>query len=506
MTTTPAAIGEIWVISFHGQGHLLPTFELCQQFLSRKLRTTLFVSSRVSSSVPPPLSADQLFHVVETPQLPPPPPPSPDTGDHFHHRIQLERVQMAECLQKLLAIRGAKPLCAVVDHLRSWIGSILHELDIPAIGFFTSGACSAAMEHAMWKAGSADLGEIGNESRLLPGLPDHMAVTGSDLKRRPFGHSGRRHPSPPPPESELPKPHMGRRRKGPPAPGDQPHWFQEMDGFAQYLYNTCHELEAPFIEYLNEAFGKPVRAVGPLLPDKYWKSTRMGSTFRDQEVRVKRETNVKEEEVIEWLDCKPAGSVLYVSFGSEVGPTIEEYSELAEALEASNRPFIWTIQLGSGPFGSKFNSDENPEQGFYPHGLQERVGKKRGLIIHGWAPQLLILSHPSTAAFLSHCGWNSTVEAIGCGIPILAWPIRGDQYHNAKLVVKHWAAGEFVTDDFSKSVNKNDIARGIEDIMGQEEVKKNARAISVKLENGFPVTSTDALNAFRDSILRAANS
>ncbi|CAN0910164.1 Scopoletin glucosyltransferase [Linum grandiflorum] len=471
---------EIWVITFHGQGHLLPSFELCNQLLSRKLRTTLFISAAVSSSVPPSLAA-------EYPPLPPPPPMEGDrhTDDGFDHR-QLERVQMSECLRGRIATRRVRPVCAIVDHLVSWVGLILDEMEVPAVGFFTSGACSTAMEYALWKAELGDSGVGAGETRLLPGLPEHMAVTELDLKRRPFGPHGRR--GPPGQDSGM----------GPHRPGELPHWFRDIDGFSQFLYNTCDDLEGPFIEYLNHVFEKQVRAVGPLLPAQYWKSG--GSLFRDQQVRVERKSSIKEDEVIKWLDSKPTGSVLYVSFGSEVGPTPEEYSRLANALEASNKSFIWAIQL---PQSKQFGPGDG-SNGFYPHGLDKRVNG-RGLIIHGWAPQLLILSHASTAAFLSHCGWNSTVEAIMRGVPILAWPIRGDQYHNAKLVVKHWRAGTMVTEDMSKIVEEDEIREGVEIIMKDDEVKKNALAICAKLEDGFPVSSQDALNAFKDSILNPYN-
>ncbi|CAN1259656.1 Scopoletin glucosyltransferase [Linum perenne] len=403
---------------------------------------------------------------------------------------------MSECL-RAAATRRVKPVCAIVDHLISWVGLVLGEMEIPAIGFFTSGACSTAMDHALLKAELGDSGVGAGETRLLSGLPEDMAVTESDLKRRPFGPHGRHGP----PKLESNGPMMGREYgpprsgMGPPRPGGPPHWFQDMEGFSQYLYNTCDDLESPFIEYLNRVFEKPVRAVGPLLPAKYWKSS--GSLFRDQQVRVERESSVKEEEVIKWLDSKPTGSVLYISFGSEVGPTPEEYSQLSNALEASNQPFIWAIQLK--PTNRPNHHDDDND--FYPHGLDKRVND-RGLIIHGWAPQLLILTHRSTAAFLSHCGWNSTVEAIMRGVPILAWPIRGDQYHNAKLVVKHWRAGTMVSQDMSKMVDEDEIREGIEAIMRDEEVKRNALGICAKLGDGFPMSSHDALDAFKGSILK----
>uniref|UniRef100_M1CW60 UDP-glucosyltransferase n=1 Tax=Solanum tuberosum TaxID=4113 RepID=M1CW60_SOLTU len=118
------------------------------------------------------------------------------------------------------------------------------------------------------------------------------------------------------------------------------------------------------------------------------------------------------------VELKLLRSVIYVSFGCEVGPSLEEYPQLANALEATNHPFIWVIEAGSGRHGpplALFGGGQQ-EEGYYPHGLEERVGN-RGLIIKGWAPQLLILSHPLTDGFLSHCGWNSTMEAIGTWRP-----------------------------------------------------------------------------------------
>ena len=127
--------------------------------------------------------------------------------------------------------------------------------------------------------------------------------------------------------------------------------------------------------------------MGPLLPEKYWQSSY--SLIGDPVIGEQEGgSNSREQGVIQWLDTKPRGSVLYVAFGSEV------------------RPFIWDVQ---------HDKDHRPDPG-----LQKRGGN-RGLIVYGWAPQLMILSHESTGGFLSHCGWNSTMEAIGRGVPVLAW-------------------------------------------------------------------------------------
>lgn len=515
---------EIWVVPFFGQGHLLPSMELCKQIASRSFKTTLIISSNLSSSVPTYLRHYPLLEVAElpsSPPAPPPPPPPPQGGsDSYFHHHHMQNTQMAQDLENLILTRAQNPhsrapVCAVVDVMMDWSVEIFNKLNVPTIGFFKSGACSAAIEYAMWKANLKELKP--EEKYFLPGLPEEMAITESDLEKPhgPPGHPGGRQappglggplgpvarfPGPPPGCMAIPK------MMGPPKPGDQPPWLMKAGGCIAYMINTCDDLEGSFIEFLASQIAKPVWGVGPLLPEQYWKLA--GSLFHDQEVRSHRRSNVTEDEVITWLNSKPHGSVLYVAFGTEVGPKMEDYPQLADALEASNRAFIWVIQQGSGrpgPPPSFLGGQPGLEvdAGYFPHGLDKKVGE-RGLIIQGWAPQLLILSHPSTGGFLSHCGWNSTVEAIGRGVPILAWPIRGDQHYDAKLVVQYLKVGYTISNDLSGMVKKDDIIKGIEKLLGDEDVKKRAALLSAKFEHGFPVSSMNSLDAFSDFIKRKA--
>ncbi|CAK9153282.1 unnamed protein product [Ilex paraguariensis] len=551
------AMGEILVVPFYGQGHLFPCMELCKHFSSRNYRATLIIPSHLSSSIPSSLHHHPLVQVIEIaassppPEMEAPPPetvagPEPDyrhgPGGPGHDPLHGHHQALAQGIKSFLSTRNQDPVqirpsCAVIDVMMSWSKEIFAKFDIPAVSFFTSGACPSAMDYAAWKAKVADLKQ--GEIRILPGLPEGMALSFSDIQRRPRGPPpnvngkggphrppggmGRGPPGPselggpfgppggmrrgPPGPGELGGPFgpPGGMRRGPPGPGGQPRWVDEVEGSIALLINTNEDFEGPFISYLASQVGKPVWGVGPMLPEQYWKSA--GSVIHDREVRTNRQSNYTEEEVIQWLDSKPQGSVIYVSFGSEVGPTLEEYTQLANALEEMNWPFIWVIQPGSGKsgpppslFGAQPGSDDKGG-GYYPHGLDGKVGD-RGLIIHGWAPQLMILSHPSTGGFLSHCGWNSTVEAIGRGVPLLAWPIRGDQYYVAKLVVGHLKVGHMIStgEDPSAVVKKDVIEQGIEKLMNDEEVRKRAGELRAKFECGFPASSEAALDAFKGFI------
>ncbi|ESR45863.1 hypothetical protein CICLE_v10003109mg [Citrus x clementina] len=334
-----------------------------------------------------------------------------------------------------IASRNYKSTLIIPSHISATSTIPFSFFEVPIVGFFTSGACSAAVECAMWQARIQ--GVKPGEGRLLPGLPQDMALFESNLKHRPHG---------PPPS-------------GPLEAGDQPHWMKEVEGSMALMFNTCDGLEGPFINYLANQLGKPVWGVGSLLPEQFYKSA--GSKLHDHEMRTnRRSSNMTEDEIVD--------------------PTLDEYLVLANALEASNRPFILVIQGGAGRLDPLRHLDKPAEGSYFRSGLDNKVGKK-GLIIDGWAPQSLILNHQSTSGFLSHCGWNSTVEAIGCRVPILAWPIRGDQHYNAKFVINHL---------------KDDIVSGIEKLMSDQEIKKRAHVLHSIFNHGFPLSSVASLNAF----------
>lgn len=472
--------GEIFVVSAAGQGHLQPCMELCNHLLSRNYHTTIVIPSTLSSAIPSSFAQNPLAQILQLTLSSGPPRPGPDPL----------RQQAAHDLEHHLATRSTapdvpRPLCAIIDFQMAWTKEVFWKFDVPVIGFFTFGACAAAMEWGAWKVQAGDIRP--DEIRQIPGLPEEMALTYSDLKRKPFGPPGGGPKGPPGGGPKGPPGGGGKGGGGPPKPGNRPPWVPEVEGSIALMFNTCDYLERPFIDYMTEQLGMPTWGVGPLLPETYWQSS-SDSSIRHRQIRAQqRQSNYTEDDVVQWLDSKPRGSVLYVAFGSEVGPTAEEYPQLASALEESTRPFIWVIPSGAG----------GPEQG---DGFDSRVGE-RGLIIRGWAPQLLILSHPSTGGFLSHCGWNSTVEALGLGVPFLGWPVRGDQYFNAKLVVNHLKVGYRVAEDFSEMVKKEYIARGIEKLLGDEDMKKQALAIRQTFQNGFPDSSKAALDAFGDFII-----
>ncbi|KAJ6851518.1 cis-zeatin O-glucosyltransferase 1 [Iris pallida] len=192
------------------------------------------------------------------------------------------------------------------------------------------------------------------------------------------------------------------------------------------LFNSCRPVEGEFLDLLSAApryRGKKLFAVGPLNP-------------------LAIERGLSSHKCLEWLDEQPPASVLYVSFGSTSTMSDEQIEKLATGLERSGQRFIWVLR--DADLGDVFAADGDGNNGIgrreLPAGFEERV-KGRGVVVRGWAPQLPILAHPSTGGFMSHCGWNSCMESLSMGVPIVAWPVHSDQPRNAVMVTEYLRTG-----------------------------------------------------------------
>ena len=161
---------------------------------------------------------------------------------------------------------------------------------------------------------------------------------------------------------------------------------------------------------------------------------------------------------MEWLNSKPKESVVYVSFGSVVVLSDKQKEELARGLLESRRPFLWVMR------GS--------EKG-------EKLSRKEELEEHGmmvpWCSQVEVLQHPSLGCFVSHCGWNSTVESLASGVPVVGFPQWYDQATNAKLVEDVWMTGKTVGKNEEGVAESGEIKRCIEMVMEGEEMRRNAK-------------------------------
>lgn len=182
------------------------------------------------------------------------------------------------------------------------------------------------------------------------------------------------------------------------------------------LLNTFEDVEPKIFRHLESVGvggGKPFWAVGPVI-----------DVPRRDQIRRPRDA-----EILAWLDTQTIGSVVYVSFGTESYVSPAQVTELALGLETSRQPFLWVLRPPAPLSGEDWKANLLPED-------YERRVQGRCLIETEWAPQGAILAHEATGVFISHCGWNSSLESMTAGVPLIALPLQTDQPANALMLAK----------------------------------------------------------------------
>ncbi|KAH7549795.1 hypothetical protein ACOSP7_025271 [Xanthoceras sorbifolium] len=231
--------------------------------------------------------------------------------------------------------------------------------------------------------------------------------------------------------------------------------FSNIDEADWILFNTFYELEEKIVDWMAKLW--KVGTVGPTLPSMY-----LDKRLEDDKDYGIKLFKPKTSDCINWLNDKPSGSVVYVSFGSVADLRQEQMEELAWGLKGSNCYFMWVVR-------------ESMETKLPNKFLEET--SDQGLVV-SWCPQLEVLAHESIGCFVTHCGFNSVLEALSLGVPMVAMPQWVDQPTNAKFVEDVWGTGIRVLPDEKGIVESQVLQKCIKEIMEGEkgkEIKKNAK-------------------------------
>eukprot|EP00250_Pteridium_aquilinum_P006156 c16128_g1_i1 orf=452-1921(+) len=199
--------------------------------------------------------------------------------------------------------------------------------------------------------------------------------------------------------------------------------FHRVKECAWVMANTFQELEGPFAQALCSTSMLPASKL--LLMGSVCTVQELSSTQEIFRASMWRE---EEDNCLHWLDTQQDASVLYISFGSVVVRTLEAMQEMAMALLACRQPFLWALRLGWEEARGSLSEE------FWKFAME--AGK-----VTTWTPQLKVLSHRAVGGFLSHGGWNSTIESVSKGVPMLVWPCFLDQFTNSWAVSCHWGIG-----------------------------------------------------------------
>ncbi|XP_027335282.1 hydroquinone glucosyltransferase-like [Abrus precatorius] len=184
-------------------------------------------------------------------------------------------------------------------------------------------------------------------------------------------------------------------------------------------------------------------------------------------------------ECLRWLENQVTNSVLYISFGSGGTLPQDQLNELALGLEISGKKFLWVLRAPSRSANSAYlDSETDDSSRFLPCGFIERT-KEQGLVVPSWAPQVQVLSHSAIGGFLSHCGWNSTLESVMNGVPLIAWPLFAEQGMNAVLLTEGLKVALRPKADENGLVERGEVAKVVRRLLEGEE----GREIGKRMQN-----------------------
>ncbi|XP_057767356.1 UDP-glycosyltransferase 74G1-like [Salvia miltiorrhiza] len=343
------------------------------------------------------------------------------TSDEYFARFQETGRQTLSELIRELSGSGRVVDCVVYDPFIPWVLDVAKGAGLQAAAFFTQSCAVDNIYHQAY-AGELRLPLSGGEVEV-PGLP---AMKPDEMPSFIYVHGS----YPGPFRMIL----------------DQ---FRNL-GRADWIFiNTFRELEEEVLQYWMTRIGR-VRAVGPTIPSIY-----LDKRLQDDKeyglTIFKPMSNI----CMEWLNQRQPRSVVYVSFGSLAELTVDQIEELACALTTCGKHFLWVIRKS--------------EESKFPAKLLAPMG-----LVVSWCDQLEVLAHEAVGCFVTHCGWNSTLEALSLGVPIVAMPQWTDQSCNAKFVVDVWGSGVRARPNEKGLVRREEIIGCVESVMEGKFISSNA--------------------------------
>ncbi|CAL0311843.1 unnamed protein product [Lupinus luteus] len=233
-----------------------------------------------------------------------------------------------------------------------------------------------------------------------------------------------------------------------------------------FILNTFEDLEIPVLSQMRLHFPK-LFTIGPLHHHlNLRKSEANKASLPNDTNSLKGNLFPVDRSCMVWLDDQPERSVIYVSFGSVALITREELLEIWYGLVNSKKRFLWVMRPHM--ITGKVGEDQIPVE------LEEGT-KDRGFMAE-WTPQDEVLRHKAIGGFLTHSGWNSTLESIEAGVPMICWPYFADQQINSRFVSEVWKLGL----DMKDVCDRNIVENIVNDLMvhRQEEFLKSAQKMA----------------------------
>ncbi|XP_057419263.1 probable UDP-glucosyl transferase 73B6 [Lotus japonicus] len=379
---------KLYFIPYPASGHMIPLCDIATLFSSRGHHVTIITTPSNAQLIHKSIPSHNLhLHTV--------PFPSREVGlpdgvenlsavTELTNSLKVNQAVMMLRQQIQHFVEHHPPDCIVADFLFPWVDEVASKLRVPRLafnGYSLFAIC--AMESVKARKDS------GNSS-IIQGLPHNITLNAT----------------PPKTLTRFLEPLLATELK---SYGLIVNNFVELDG-------------EEYIEHYERTTGHKAWHLGPV-----------SLIHRTDQEKAERghKSVVGVDEFLSWLNSKPSNSVLYICFGSLCYFSDKQLYEIASAIDASGYEFIWVVPEKKG----KEDESEEEKEKWLPKGFEER-NREKGMIVKGWAPQVVILGHYAIGGFLTHCGWNSTVEAVSAGVPMITWPVHDEQFYNEKLITE----------------------------------------------------------------------
>ncbi|KAL5542764.1 hypothetical protein UlMin_010474 [Ulmus minor] len=436
------AKSRVLLISFATQGHINPALQFAKQLIRTGVDvtfvTTIYAHRRMSEGFTPNGLSFAPFSDGN------------DDGDKpsnsFNHLMTELKCRGSQAVYELLVsgINDGRPFtCLVYTLLLPWAAEVARQFSLPSVLLWVQSASVFDIFYSYFHGYGDDIvrncsTKDPSVSMILPGLP---LLTSSDLPSFMDASNA---------NSYM----MSFFREQ----------FETLDRESnpRVLVNTFEVLEPEALRAISEM---NLIGIGPLLPSAFLDENDASDTSFGGDLYHCSQDCVK------WLNSKPKASVVYVSFGSTVHLSKLEMEEIARCLVACGLPFLWVIR-------DKGNGQEGKEE--YELSCREEL-EKLGMMVR-WCSQVKVLSSPSLGCFVTHCGWNSSLESLAFGVPMVALPRMADQITNAKLIEDLWKTGVRVKPNKDGVVEGDEIKRCLDLVMGEEERGKEIRRNANKLK------------------------
>lgn len=435
--SAPPHTGHILAIPYPSQGHINPMLQLCKRVFATHptIKSTFAVTTFIASTFPaadhPSITIAAISDGFDSGGF-----SDADSVDSYLAAVaSAGRKSLADLIRRLAS--SSDPVtCVVYDAFSPWALDVAKDHGLPAVAFFTQ-PCTVNYVYYLMYRGVWSVDEVATAG------PVKVPGTEVELERE-----------------DLPS-FVGV------APGSYPGYFRlvlnqhlNIDKAECILVNTFFELEPQVVDSMSKH--TPLLPIGPTIPSFYLDQE--DPNDNDYGLHLFNFKHSTTTTAINWLNTKPSRSAIYVSFGSLSDFKTEQLEEVVWALKDSEYDFLWALRA--------------TEQPKLPKGVIEEMSSQGKCMLVDWCTQLEVLANGAIGCFLTHCGWNSTQEALSLGVPMVAIPQWTDQPTNAKLVQDVWKVGFKTKAGENGIVSRDEIGRCLREVMCGEkgrEMRDNAR-------------------------------